>query len=165
MSGYPFDRSFHPGMSKCLLDSTTDFRVDNILVPCEKLISTDTLLNELDHALSRCGWPSRTIEVIREEILSMQGRWMKQQLKSETYLEFEAKHIFMDWRQRGRRGYLHAATSVFCIVEGQEFCIAKQQKFFIVEGQEFFIVEGQEFCVDGGWRWWLHVVFMLYVVS
>ena len=95
MSGYPFDRSFHPSMSKCLLDLAADFKIDNILVPCEKLISTDTLLNELARALSRCGWPSRTIEVIREEILSMQGRWMKQQLKSETYLEFAAKHIFL----------------------------------------------------------------------
>ena len=65
MSGYPFDRSFHTGMSECLLRLAADFRVDNILVPWEELISSDTLLNELAHALSRCGWPStgRTSEV------------------------------------------------------------------------------------------------------
>ena len=74
MSGYPFDRSFHPSMSRCLLDLAADFRVDNKIVQWEKLISSDTLLNELAHALSRCGWPSRTFEEIREELLRLQGR-------------------------------------------------------------------------------------------
>jgi hypothetical protein len=82
-------------MSKCLLNLAANFRVDNILVPWEKLISTDTLPNELAHALSRCRWPSRTFEEIREELLRLQGRWMKQQSKSETYLKFAAKHTFL----------------------------------------------------------------------
>ena len=82
-------------MSKCLLDLAVDFRVDNILVPWEKLISTDILLYELALALSRCGWPSRTFEEIWEELLRLQGRWMKQQSKSETYLKFAAKHTFL----------------------------------------------------------------------
>src|SRR6266516_3633643 len=95
MSGYPFDRSFHPSMSECLLDLVAEFKVDNILVPWDKLISTDTLLNELAHALNRCGWPSRTFEEIREELLRLQGRWMKQQSKGETYLKVAAKHTFL----------------------------------------------------------------------
>ena len=91
MSGYPFDRSFHPSMSKCLLDLAADLRVDNILVPWDKLISTDTLLNELAHALSRCGWPSRTFEEIRKELLRLHGRY----LKCGRYVKFGAEHTFL----------------------------------------------------------------------
>ena len=58
-------------MSECLLHLAADFRVDNILVPWEELISSETLLNELAHALSRSGWPSRTFEEIRIKLLRL----------------------------------------------------------------------------------------------
>ena len=78
-------------MSECLLRLAADFRVDNILVPWEELISSDTLLNELAHALSRCGWPSRTFEEIRKELLRLHGRY----LKCGRYLKLGAKHTYL----------------------------------------------------------------------
>ena len=103
MSGYPFDRSFHPGMSRCLLRLAANVRVDNILVPWDELISSDTLLNELAHALSRCGWPSRTFEEVRKELLRLHGRWKKQQHKGESYLKFAAENTFL-WSAESEDG-------------------------------------------------------------
>ena len=42
MSHYPFDRSFHPGMSRTLLRLATDFRMDNRIVPWDELTGSDT---------------------------------------------------------------------------------------------------------------------------
>src|SRR3989337_2002758 len=96
MSGYPFDRSsFHPSMYECLLSLAFDFKIDNRIVPWDELLSSDTLLNELAHALSRCGWPSRTFEEIRKELLRLHGRWKKQQHKGESYLKFAAENTFL----------------------------------------------------------------------
>jgi hypothetical protein len=98
MSDYPFDRSFHPGMSKCLLGLATDFRMDNRIVPWDKLISSDTILNELAHALRRSGWPERTYEEIRKELLRLHGRWEKQQHKGEAFLKAAREHTYL-WTQ------------------------------------------------------------------
>ena len=98
MSGYPFDRSFHPGMSRCLLRLAANFRVDNILVPWDELISSDMLLNELAHALSRSGWPSRTFEEIRKELLRLHGRWKKQHHESEAFLKAATENTYL-WTQ------------------------------------------------------------------
>src|SRR3989337_1738687 len=99
MSGYPFDRSsFHPSMSECLLSLAFDFKIDNRIVPWDELLSSDTLLNELAHALSRCGWPARTFEEIRKELLRLQGRWKKQQHKGEVFLNVAAQHTYL-WTQ------------------------------------------------------------------
>ena len=91
MSRYPFDRSFHSRMFECLLRLAADFRVDNRLVLWEEFISSDTLLNELAHALSRSGWPSRTFEEIRKELLRLHRRY----LKCGRYLNFGAKHTYL----------------------------------------------------------------------
>lgn len=69
------------------------FQVDNKLVPWDELISSDALLNELAHALSRCGGPSMTFE-IQKELLRLHWRWMKQQSKSEKYLKVATEHTF-----------------------------------------------------------------------
>ena len=98
MSGYPFDRSFHPGMSLCLLRLAANFRVDNILVPWDELISSDMLLNELAHALSRSGWPSRTFEEVRKELLRLHGRWKKQQHQSVAFLKVAVENTYL-WTQ------------------------------------------------------------------
>ena len=47
---------------------------DNRIVPWDELLSSDTLLNELGHPLSRCGWPVRTYEEIRKELLRLYGK-------------------------------------------------------------------------------------------
>ena len=49
MFHYPFDRSFHPGMSRTLLRLATDFRMDNRIVPWDELTGSDTIMNELAH--------------------------------------------------------------------------------------------------------------------
>ena len=95
MSGYPFDHSFHPSMSQCLLRLAANFKIDNTIVPWDELISSDTLMNELGHALSRCGWPSRTFEEIQKELLRLHERWKKIEHKSEPELKFAAKHTFL----------------------------------------------------------------------
>jgi hypothetical protein len=82
-------------MSERLLWLAGDFKVDNRIVLWDELISTDTLLNELGHALTRCGWPRRTFEEIRQELLRLRGRWNKQQYKSESYLRYAAKNPFL----------------------------------------------------------------------
>ena len=64
-------RGFDAGMSKCLLRLATNFEIDNRIVSWDELISSDTLLNELGHALTRSGWPPRTFEEIRKELLRL----------------------------------------------------------------------------------------------
>jgi hypothetical protein len=85
-------------MSKCLLNLAFDFKIDNRIVPWDELLSSDTLLNELAHALSRSGWPARTYEEIRKELLRLQGRWKKQQHKGEAFLNAAAEHTYL-WTQ------------------------------------------------------------------
>ena len=75
MSKFPFDRSWLPEMSDRLLRCAGELRVDNQIVTFEELVSSDTLLNEVRHALKRHGWPSRTPEEIRQELLRLHGRW------------------------------------------------------------------------------------------
>ena len=77
MSHYPFDRSFHSGMSECLLRLASNFKIDNRIVSWDELISSGTLLNEVAHALARKGWPARTYEEIRKELLRLNERWKK----------------------------------------------------------------------------------------
>ena len=95
MSGFPFDRSFQPSMSQRLLWLAGDFKIDKRIISWDELLSSDILLNELGHALTRCGWPSRTFEGIRKELLRLHRRWKKQQHKSESYLKYAAKHTFL----------------------------------------------------------------------
>ena len=88
-------KNFHPGMSKCLLRLAANFEIDNRIVPWDELISSDTLLNELGHALTRSGWPPRTFEEIRKELLRLHGRWKKQQHKSSSFLKITTDHTFL----------------------------------------------------------------------
>ncbi|XBI78231.1 hypothetical protein VPH35_087958 [Triticum aestivum] len=86
MSHYLFDRSFHPGMSRTLLSLTTDFRMDNRIVPWDELTGSDTIMNELAHHLRRSGWPERTYVEVRKELLRLHERWKKVVVpKSETF--------------------------------------------------------------------------------
>ena len=86
MSHYPCDRSFHPGMSRTLLCLVTDFRMDNRIVPWDELTGRDTIMNELAHQLRRSGWPERTYEEVRKELLRLHQRWKKVVVpKSETF--------------------------------------------------------------------------------
>ena len=72
-----------------------DLRVDNKIVPWEELLSSDTLLNEVRHTLRRHGWPSRTPEEIRQELLSLHGRWKRQSFKSEASRRFATNHPYL----------------------------------------------------------------------
>ena len=63
----------------------------NRIVPWDELISSDTLLNELGHALTRSGWPPRTFEEIRKELLRLHGRWKKRG----RHLKWGAEHTFL----------------------------------------------------------------------
>lgn len=77
MSRFPEDRSFLEIMSKQLLWLTGNFTVDNRTVPFEELLSSDTLLTELAHQLSRRhGWPLRTHEEVRQELRRLHARWI-----------------------------------------------------------------------------------------
>ena len=90
---YPFDRSFHSGMSDRLLRLAANFKMDDRAVPWEELISSDTIMNELAHSLARSGWPPRTFEEIRKELLRLHGRWQKVKLhKSESYIRLARKN-------------------------------------------------------------------------
>lgn len=73
MSG---DRSFSTHMSHTLWLCV--IRRDNEIVPFEELVSSYTLLAEVGHTLCRLGWPARTPEEIRQELLRLKSRWMKQ---------------------------------------------------------------------------------------
>ena len=96
MSHYPFDRSFHPGMSRTLLRLATDFRMDNRIVPWDELTGSDTIMNELAHQLRRSGWPERTYEEVRKELLRLHERWKKVvEPKSEIFREAAAKNTFL----------------------------------------------------------------------
>ena len=96
MSHYPFDRSFHPGMSRTLLRLATDFRMDNRIVPWDELTGSDTIMNELAHQLRRSGWPERTYEEVRKELLRLHDRWKKVVVpKSETFRRIAAKNTFL----------------------------------------------------------------------
>ena len=96
MSDYPFDRSFHPEMSKCLSRLATDFRMDNRIVPWDELTGSDTIMNELAHQLRRSGWPERTYEEVRQELLRLHERWKKVvEPKSETFRRTATKNIFL----------------------------------------------------------------------
>ena len=96
MSHYPFDRSFHPEMSSTLLRLATDFRMDNRIVPWDELTSSDTIMNELAHELRRSGWPERTYEKVRKELLRLHERWKKVvEPKSETFRRTAAKNTFL----------------------------------------------------------------------
>ena len=78
-------------MDKCLLRLAANFEIDNRIVPWDELISSDTLLNELAHALTRSGWPARTVEEIRKELLRLNGRWEK----VGRHLKWGVKDTFM----------------------------------------------------------------------
>ena len=96
MSHYPFDRSFHPGMSRTLLRLATDFRMDNRIVPWDELTGSDTIMNELAHQLRRSGWPERTYEEVRKELLRLHARWKKVvEPESETFRRTAEKHPFL----------------------------------------------------------------------
>ena len=96
MSHYPFDRSFHPEMSSTLLSLATDFRMDNRIVPWDELTGSDTIMNELAHQLRRSGWPERTYEEVRQELLRLHERWKKVVLpKSETFRRTTANNPFL----------------------------------------------------------------------
>ena len=96
MSHYPFDRSFHPEMSSTLLSLATDFRMDNRIVPWDELTGSDTIMNELAHQLRRSGWPERTYEEVRQELLRLHERWKKVvEPKSETFRRTAEKHPFL----------------------------------------------------------------------
>jgi len=82
-------------MSKCLLRLASNFKVGNRIVHWDELISSDTILNELAHALSRCRWPGRTFEEIRKELLRLHGRWKKQQHKGEAFLKAATEHTYL----------------------------------------------------------------------
>ena len=49
-------------------------------------------MRELGQAFTRSGWPSRTIEEIRKELLRLHERWKKQQHKSLSYLRIAAEN-------------------------------------------------------------------------
>ena len=93
MSHYPFDRSFHPEMSRTLLRLATDFRIDNRIVPWDELTGSDTIMNELAHELRWSGWPGRTYEEVRKELLRLHERWKKVVVpKSETFRRIAANN-------------------------------------------------------------------------
>src|SRR5664279_2282936 len=95
MSRFPLDHSFIKSMTERLLWCAGEFRVDNKIVPFEELLSSDTLLTELGAALRRHGWPSRTPEEIRQELLKLHGRWKKQKYKSESLRSCAANNPFL----------------------------------------------------------------------
>ena len=80
-------------MSRTLLRLATDFRMDNRIVPWDELIGSDTIRNELAHKVRRSGWPERTYEEARKELLRLHARWKKVvEPKSETFRRTTAKH-------------------------------------------------------------------------
>ena len=64
-------------MNTTLLWLATDFRMDNRIVPWDKLSGRDTIMNELAHELRRSGCPERTYEEVRKELLRLHARWKK----------------------------------------------------------------------------------------
>ena len=95
MSGYPHDRSFLDFQSESLVKCAAEFSVDNKLVEWEELISSDSLLTEIDATLWKKGcWLRRTPQEIRAELLRMHERWkkVKQKSRSEKFLNWLADH-------------------------------------------------------------------------
>ena len=83
-------------MSRTLLRLATDFRMDNRIVPWDELTGSDTIMNELAHQLRRSGWPERTYEEVRQELLRLHERWKKVvEPKSETFRRTAAKNPFL----------------------------------------------------------------------
>ncbi len=96
MPHYPFDRSFHPGMSSTLLRLATDYRLVNRLVPWDDLAGSDTIMYELAHQLRRSGWPEGTYEEVSKKLLRLDARWKKVvETKSETYRRTAENHPFL----------------------------------------------------------------------
>jgi hypothetical protein len=80
-------------MSRTLLSLVTDFRMDNRIVPWDELTGSDTIMNELAHQLRRSGWPERTYEEVRKELLRLHERWKKVVVpKSETFRRIAANN-------------------------------------------------------------------------
>ena len=105
MSHYPFDRSFHPGMSSTLLRLATNFKMDNRIVPWDDLTGSDTIMNELAHELRRSGWPERTYEEVRKELLRLHERWKKVvEPQSETFRRTTTKNTFL-WTEESEDKY------------------------------------------------------------
>ena len=94
MSGFPLDRSFSPRMSERLLQFAAEFKVDNKLVPWDELISYPPHLLELAAALYRQGWPSRTCEEVRGELLRLHAWWKKKvpTFKTEKAMRWAESH-------------------------------------------------------------------------
>ena len=89
------NRGFHSSMSKCLLRLAANLEIDNRIVTWDELISSDTLVNELGHALARSGWPRRTVEEIRKELLRLNERWKKQLHKSPEFLKRAVEDTYL----------------------------------------------------------------------
>ena len=82
-------------MSEGLLRYTAEFRIDNKILLFEELLSSDTLFTELGAALHRHGWPSKTPEEIRQELLRLHGRWKKQKYRSESSWRYATDNLFL----------------------------------------------------------------------
>ena len=83
-------------MSRTLLSLATDFRMDNRIVPWDELTGSDTIMNELAHELRRSGWPERTYEEVRKELLRLHARWKNVvEPKSETFRWTSEKPPFL----------------------------------------------------------------------
>lgn len=98
MSRYPPGRRFDRYMSERLVKFAAEFRVDNKLVPWEELISSDRVLAEIDATLwKQGGWPHRTRQEIRQELLRMHERWKKveQRPVSQAYMERLADNPYL----------------------------------------------------------------------
>ena len=88
------NRSFPTGMSLALLKCATKVRRDNDIVPFEELLSSDTLLTEVGWGVCRKGWPWRTPDELRQELIRMHARWKKQKFWNEAQRESAAKSPF-----------------------------------------------------------------------
>jgi hypothetical protein len=85
-------------MSKTLLSLAANFKIDNRIVPWDELLGSDIFMNELTHQLSRSGWPARTFEEIRKELLRLHGRWKKVQHKSASFQRAAVEDTWL-WSQ------------------------------------------------------------------
>ena len=80
------NRSFPTGMSVALLECATNVRRDNDIVSFEELLSSDTLLTEVGRGVCRKGWPWRTPDELRQELIRMHARWKKQTFGTQIFL-------------------------------------------------------------------------------
>ena len=88
------NRGFPTGMSMALLKCATNVRRDNDIVPFEELLSSDTLLTEVGREVCRKGWPWRTPDELRQELIRMHARWKKQKFRNEDEQAFAARCPF-----------------------------------------------------------------------